>query len=143
MRLAPSILISLFLISCSNFGADQLEEKEQTIELSYIAWDCDCANWATVEDIRKYHDNFGDTLAELSMYIEAINESMALPDTLGYSGDLIKFTGHFYKEKGFPKGYHSFEDPEKARVFRYSTFQVIKSNYHNYKNPESFQGGEP
>ncbi len=123
----------MFLFSCTDFGEHKLEEKEQTIDLSYIAWACDCANWATQEDIRKYHDNLGDTLADLSIYVVPINDSLTLPDTLGYSGDIIKFTGHFYKEEGFPKGYNSFEDPEKARVFRYRAFQVIKSNYHEYK----------
>lgn len=124
-----SVLTFMFLISCSFLGEPELEEKEQTIELSYIAWASDCANWATVENIRKYHDNFGDTLAMLSIYIEPANENLTLPDSLGYNGDLIKFTGRFYKDEGLPKGYQSWETPDKARIFRYTKYQVIRSNF--------------
>lgn len=122
-----SLVAFVFLISCS--GNNELEEKEQIIELSYIAWGCDCANWATLEDIKKYHDNIGDTLAGLSVFIEPADESLILPDTLAYQGDIIKFTGQFYKGKGFPKEYKSFENPEKSRVFRYTKYEVLESNY--------------
>ncbi len=125
------LILSGFLILLSNCKTNELEEKEQTIELSYIAWACDCANWATVENIYKYNDNFGDTLSDLSVFIEPANESLKLPDTLGYNGDVIKFTGRFYKNKGFPKDYQSFENPKKARVFQYIKYQIIESNYKN------------
>lgn len=121
-----SILFILLLFSCSA----PVEEKEQTIELSYIAWACDCANWATLEDIHKFSDNIDDTLAKLSVFIEPATPGIKLPDTLGYNGDIIKFTGHFHKEKGVPAGYHSFEPVEKASVFRYTSYTVIKSNHH-------------
>ncbi len=95
-------LSSIFLLAC-NPGGNELEEKEQTIKLSYIAWTCDCANWATPEDIEKFYDNIGDSLAHLSIFIEAADSSLTLPDTLGFGGDLIRFTGRFYKKKGFQK----------------------------------------
>ena len=34
-----------------------LEDKTQTLELTYIAWACDCANWSTKEDLEKYSEN--------------------------------------------------------------------------------------
>jgi hypothetical protein len=129
MKKVIGILTITMLISCSDFKSNRLVEKEQTIELSYIAWACDCANWVTQEDIQKYHDTPGDTLANLSIFIEPADKSLSLPDTLGYNGDIIKFTGHFYKEKGLPKDYRSQENPDKASVFRYTKYQVIKSNY--------------
>lgn len=121
------------MISCSYFKKNTIDKEEQTIELSYIAWACDCANWATLDDIRKYNDNFGDTLADRSIFIEPADTSLILPDTIGYNGDIIKLTGHFYKEKGYPKGYSSDENPKKARVFRYTSYQVIVSNYKDSK----------
>lgn len=133
MKKVIGILTITILISCSDLKPNRLVEKEQTIELSYIAWACDCASWATLEDIRKYHDNSGDTLADLSIFIEPADTSLSLPDTLGYNGDIIKFTGQFYKEKGFPKEYRSQEKPDKARVFRYTKYQVIESNYKHSK----------
>lgn len=109
---------------------DKLEETEETIELSYIAWACDCANWAKLDDIEKYSDS-GDTLANLSVFIEPVNKSLELPDTLGYNGDVIRFTGRFYTKKGFPKDYQSFEQPDRARVFQYTSYKIIKSNHYD------------
>ena len=134
MKTTIAILITTLLISCSN----RLDEKEQSIELSYIAWACDCANWTTQGDIQKYADD-ADALAERSIFIEPADKSLTLPDTLGYSMDVIKFTGHFYKKKGFPKDYSSQENPDKARVFRYTKYQVIKSNYQESKVDTSAQ----
>ena len=127
------ISVLTLLISCSYFKTNSIEKKEQTIALSYITWACDCANWATIDDIRKYSDSDGDTLADRSIFIEPADPSLILPVTLGYNGDLVKFTGHFYKEKGFPKGYSSDENPDKARVFRYTKYQIIISNYKDAK----------
>ena len=126
------VLTSILFPACGP-GLNELDEKKQTINLSYVTWACDCANWATPEDIEKYNDNNGDSLAHLSIFIEPADSSLTLPDTLGYSGDLIRFTGRFYKKKGFPKGYESIEHPDKARVFRYTAYKVIYSNYRQFK----------
>ena len=123
-----------FLISCSEIGTNKLEEKEETIELTYIAWTCDCANWTSIEELKKYNpDNSDDSLAKISIFIEHADISQALPDTIGYTGDIIKLTGKFYKEKGFPKDYKSFENPDKARVFRYTSYKIVKSTYNEFK----------
>lgn len=106
-----------------------LEDKIKTLELTYIAWACDCANWSTDENLERYSENIGDTLASKSIFIEPANNSLKLPDTLGYSNDRIKFTGQFYNKIGFPKDYNSFQDPDKARVFRYTKYEVIRNNY--------------
>ncbi|MEO5645589.1 MAG: hypothetical protein ABIQ40_02985 [Bacteroidia bacterium] len=126
MKIFVSIISILFLFSCSN----PLEEKEETIELTYIAWGCECANWATTDDVDKYlNDNSGDTLYNRSIFIEPANSTLKLPDTLGFNGDLIKFTGHFHKQKGFPEGFHTDQPVDKARVFQYTSYKVITSNY--------------
>ena len=126
------ILAFLIFTSCSNKGG--LEEQQETLELQYIAWACDCANWATKEDLEKYADNVDNQLANRCIFIEPAHELLTLPNTLGYSSDIIKFTGQFYKNIGFPKNYKSSQYPDKARVFRYTEYEVVKSNYHNYKN---------
>ena len=108
---------------------NSLSDKVETIELTYIACACDWANWATKEDLEKYSENIGDTLAYQSIFIEPANQSLELPDTLSYSNDIIRFTGRFNKNKGFPKDYQSFENPYEARVFRYTDYEVVKSNY--------------
>lgn len=108
---------------------DKLQETEQTVELSYIAWACDCADWVIPEHAKKYYDNINDTLAKLSMYIEPENDKLKLPDSFYVSGNKIKFTGKFYKEKKFPKHYFSAELPGRAKVFRYTKYEIVKPFY--------------
>ncbi len=121
-----STLLLLFLSTSCSTHQSRLEDKEQTIELQYIAWGCDCANWATARDIAKYHDNAGDTLARLSIYVEPADSSLRLPGGIGQNGARVKFTGRFYKERGVPTNYSSVEDPDKARVFRYTRYIITK-----------------
>lgn len=116
---------------------NSLNGKMETIELTYIAWASDCANWATKEDLKKYSENIGDSLAHRCIFIEPANQSLELPDTLGYSNDIIKFTGQFYDKRGFPKDYKSLENPDEARIFRYTNYAVVKSNYREYHNLEN------
>ncbi len=123
----PILPFILFVVA--TFIPNKLEEMEQTIEVSHISWACDCADWVKLDDIKRYDDNLGDTLATLSIFIEPADKSLELTDTLGYNGDILKLTGRYYIKKGFPKGYYSFEQPEKARIFRYTKYEIIKSNY--------------
>lgn len=112
----------LFLFSCRE---NELNGKVQKVRCQYIAWACDCANWARLEDIKKYENAGGDTLADQCIFMEPANSSLILPDSLG-SKTVVEFTGQFYKKKGFPKGYSSVEMSDKARVFRYTKYQVIQ-----------------
>lgn len=106
-----------------------LENTIQTLDLMYVAWACQCANWVTKADIEKYQEN-SDKLAASAVFIEPADSAKDLPDTLAYSGDLIKFTGQFYKDKGYPKKYPKTEmQVDKAKVFRYTKYQVLRSNY--------------
>ena len=132
--LIPCLIAIPFLKSPVYKEKKSLNDNIETIELTYIAWACDCANWAKNEDLEKYSENINNALAKQSIFIEPANETIELPDTLGYSNDIIKFTGQFYNEKGFPKGFYSFQKPEKSRVFRYTEFEVIESNFKNYRD---------
>ncbi len=145
MKLKVSVVCMLLLACSSNnskpepgssndlaTNTNQLEGTSQNLELSYIAWACDCANWATEADIRSTGEN-QDSLSHKSVFIEPADSSLALPDTLGFSGDLIRFTGQFYKEKGYPKKYPLTEmKVEKAKVFRYTGYTVLRSNYKSF-----------
>jgi hypothetical protein len=110
-----------------------LEDTLRTLELTNTAWACQCANWGTAADIKRFEEN-KVKLADTYIFIEPADISLELPDTLGYQSDLIRFTGQFYKEKGYPKNYPKTEmEVDTARVFRYTKFEVLKSNYNNYK----------
>lgn len=119
----------LFVFSSCSPGTKKLEDKVQTVRFHYIAWACDCANWATGSDIARYEDQ-GDQLADHSVFIEPANQALTLPDTLGCNGDIIVLTGQYYVEKGFPKNFRSDEPVDKAKVFRYTAYKIIESNYH-------------
>ena len=110
-----------------------LEDTTLTLDLEYIAWACQCAEWATPSDIEKHQDT--GKLSEHSIFIEPVDTSLQLPDTLGYSGDLIRFTGRFYKDKGYPKHYPKTEmQVDKAKVFQYSNYKILRSNYRDFVN---------
>jgi hypothetical protein len=139
-------IICLLLVACSSntikSGDDNndyyptytkdLEDTVRTLDLSYISWACQCANWATEADINKSQKD-GYKLADKSIFVEPADSSLELPDTLGYSGDLIRFTGQFYKDKGYPKNYLKTEmQVDKAKVFHYRKYQIPKSNYRDF-----------
>jgi hypothetical protein len=135
MKLSP-IILALFLAACgAHRQADavtreeDLEDSTRTIALQHITFACDCANWATEFDIKKYTNDSTDDIASHAVFIEPADSTLALADTLGYNGDLIRFTGRFYKEKNYPKGYNTEEPVDKAPVFRYTRYEVLKSNY--------------
>lgn len=126
----------LLLTACST-QQNKLSGKTETIEFYYIMWACECANWATLADIDKYDGDSRDELSEHCVFVEPASKSLTLPDTLGYSGDIIQFTGQYYIDKGYPNNYvRSEQQVDKARVFRYTSFKVIKSNHHDYIDEE-------
>ena len=96
-------------------------------------WACACANWTTLDDINKYQNK--GSLEDHCIFVEPVDKKLILPDTIGYSGDIVEYTGQFYIDKGFPKNYIQNEEPvEKAKVFRYSTYKIIKSNFRDFIN---------
>jgi hypothetical protein len=135
MRLLKLIitLSLIFLYSCSN-NLVELENKIEDIEIEYLAGSTDCSNWVLLTDMKKY-ENQTDNLAHCIISIEAAQSNLMLPDTLGYAGDVIKFTGRFYKNKGFSKSCKNRKFTEIGSVFQYTQYVVIKSNYSMYHTP--------
>ena len=122
------LLLSFFFLACEKKQSIIL--PKQKINLQYVAWACECANWTTLEDVTQIQDE--NILAKKSIFIEAESDDKELPDTLGYNGDIIEFTGSFYPDLGYPKNYVKTEQKvEKARIFKYSEYKVINSNYKN------------
>jgi hypothetical protein len=107
---------------------NKLDSNALTIRITHIDWACECADWVTVSDFNK-SDSTG-RLEDYCFFIEPANKGLTLPDTIGYSGDIIELTGQFYKNKSFPKGYTLREmSTDKARVFRYTNYKIIVSNH--------------
>ena len=121
-----------FLIKHQDFtptANNNLEPRIYNLNLERVMISCACAHWAPLEDIRKREKHESDS-SDIYMFIEPANPDLELPDTLAYGSDIIQFTGQFYMKKTYPKGYDAAEEPvEKARVFRYTKYKVLHSNY--------------
>ena len=124
----PLIII---LTSCSG-GKDypvDLSEKIDTVDLHYMAWACACADWAFETDIDKFGDSNLDSLAIMSVFIEAAKADLVIPEEYKNSccGNTIRFVGQFYHDWGISRTYDiEFEKPALARVFRYTHYELIK-----------------
>lgn len=124
-------MLILISISCSNpskYYPKDLSDKIDTIELSYMGWACDRAEWALQENIERYDGNINDSLAIMSIFIEAEKPELILPDRYKMpTSNKIRFIGRFYKDWGISRDYEKqFVTPDKARVFRYSKYELIK-----------------
>ncbi len=109
-------------------NTSQLEDRAQTLELMYVSWFCPCANWITENEYKRYKDT--GILSDQTFFVEPASQDLTIPDTIGYAGDLVKFTGQFYSEKGYPKNLvKSDEMPiKRAKVFRYTNYKILRSN---------------
>lgn len=104
-----------------------LSDNIETIEVSYIAWACDCANWLPIP--RKNPD--AEILDTDCIFIEPASPDLEVPDSY-WKGETsekkVRLTGSYYQTKGIPKDYSMNTDikPDKALVFRYTKIEVVK-----------------
>jgi hypothetical protein len=111
-----------------------LDQRIYTLKIQRIQFSCDCADWATVENARKYNKQHTDDDHDIFMFLEPADKQLRLPDTVGYQGDIVQVTGQFYTKNTYPRGYDTEESVDKGRVFRYTKFKVLKSNYRKEEN---------
>ena len=116
----------LFQCSCSSNQPKQLSGKIETLDVMYINWACDCADF--IEQGR-YIDN--EPNDEDLFFIEPAHDSLKIPDeyfSTGHFDYYLRLSGQFYVDKGIPDSYEQKtpEKPEKARVFRYDSYELIK-----------------
>lgn len=125
------ILGLILLASCSD-QPTKLTEKTVTIEVTYINWACDCADFIEV----KYYNDNPDYVAkeEDCIFIEPANNDKKIPEEYYENGHFeyyLRLTGQFYKDKGIPNSYDrktvgNLGKPKKSRVFRYYNFELVK-----------------
>lgn len=131
----PLVLGCCFFISCGTSNSDAPHGAQDTVRFQYVAWACECAQWATLEDIRKYGNDVNtDSLEIMSVYLEPANDSVILPDSIGFANDVVELYGYYLPEKGFPNNKSPGDGAEKARVFRYSNFRIIESHHYETMN---------
>ncbi|MBC7863418.1 MAG: hypothetical protein IAF38_10615 [Bacteroidia bacterium] len=102
-----------------------LDEKIDTLVLNYMAYACDCPQWADTAYL-KFRDSIFIINAH-SYYLE--QGSLKLPDFFSDNPwNKVKFIGRFYKGRGFPIGSsEKFIDPNppKGKVFRFYSYEYI------------------
>ena len=129
LRFALVVILPVFFAALLKFSVDfrnnELVGLEQSIELNYISWACDCANWAETKIINENLDDY-DRLSSNCYFIEPATDDLVLPDSFHVSDNHIVFTGQFYRYPKFPKGYYSQEHPDPALVFRYTAYKIKK-----------------
>jgi hypothetical protein len=124
------------MLSCAR--SNNLDGKIQTIKLEHIDVFCACADWIRPDD-RAKSDHL-ESMDRYLIFIEPADKSLLLPDTIGYNGDLVEFSGQFYRNEGYPENYKVTEEKaDRARVFRYSSYKVIRSNYRRIVKSEKTQ----
>ena len=100
----------------------------ETIEVSYINWACDCADFI---DRRYYHDNPEyQAKEEDCIFIEASDIALEIPVDYydnGHFESYLRLSGQFYEDKGIPDAYvqKTPDEPRKAKVFRYDSFELV------------------
>jgi len=107
----------------------KLSATTETIELNYVNWACDCANF--IETKHAQNDPNYETREEDCIFIEPANAKLKLPERYFEKGHFerkLRLTGQFYLKKGIPRFYEQKtpEKPVPARVFRYTEFEMVK-----------------
>ncbi|GAB3515512.1 MAG TPA: hypothetical protein VGE24_12750 [Emticicia sp.] len=109
-----------------------LSNKRETIEVGYVMWSCDCADF--VETKNHKSDDF--------IFIEAADPSLIVPEEFYASGHFtrnLRLTGQFYKKEGVSRTYElkTPQKPEWARVFRYDKIEIVdRKPYPENYNPQ-------
>lgn len=126
MQLKPIffLLFMLSLVSC-NRQSDELSEKVETIEVSYVNWACNCADFIETGYSEK------EIKEENCIYLEAADPRQTIPSGYfsgGHFTHKLRLTGQFYKKSGVSKDYEPKTEgtSEPARVFRYTQVEWIK-----------------
>lgn len=106
---------------------DDLSNKTETIEVSYVAWACACANWLPIP--RENPD--AEILDTDCIFIEAATDEVKVPESFfdeNYNSKKLRITGNFYNEEGISRTYESptSQKPDKAKVFRYTKIEVLE-----------------
>lgn len=104
------------------FSPKELDDNKSSILVTNINYACECANWRLVKINNKLN------LKEEDIYLEPFDKSKIIPDSVKY-GSEIQLYGNFYLKKSFPKNYYSNQNPDKARVFRYSDFKIVNYGF--------------
>jgi hypothetical protein len=115
---------------------NKLTDKVENLEISYHIIGCACPNWIRTKDEGSTDTN--KTFKDFYFYIEPAHDSLEIPNYFEPYRHYVKVKGRFYEREDYPQGTIEMEEPmPKAKVFRYSKFEVIDNP--NFKPDSKFQ----
>jgi len=128
-RIICVILGVLFISGCNSQQPTRLSGKIETIEVAYVNWACDCADYIETKYFSVNPDY--EIMEEDCIFIEPSNPDKKIPESYYYDGHstyYLKLRGQFYLDKGVPDSYErkTPETPKQARVFCYDSFQLVE-----------------
>lgn len=124
-----TFILGLIGVTSCNDQPTKLSGVTKMIEVSYVNWACDCADFI---ETKFYKDNPDyEAKEEDFIFIEPSNKDNKIPDDYYNKGHFefhLKLSGQFYNDKGVPNSYDrkTPEKPEKAKIFRYDRFELVK-----------------
>lgn len=120
------------LIGCRNDQPKTLSGKIEIIEVQYINWACDCADYIETKYFKS--DSIYEILEEDCIFIEPANKDLKMPYSYfrkDYHDFYLKLKGQFYEDKGIPDSYERKVpelQPQKAKVFHYDSYEYVKKD---------------
>ncbi|MDR0196216.1 MAG: hypothetical protein LBI73_13930 [Myroides sp.] len=107
-----------------------LSNKEEVINVMYVNWACDCANFIDVSLLQE-----GKDIDEKDcIFIEPNADELTInSDTLYHKqfDYYLRLKGQYYIDEGVPSSYERkivepLMAPNKAKVFRYTAYEFIR-----------------
>ncbi len=114
-----------------------LNEDTDTLELTYIAYACDCQHWVDSREYKRVSEHNRNckssreykevNLDTHGYYLEPADSSLEIKWNAVVNNNRYRFIGRLHKQKGLPEG-ETFQDPDppKGKVFRYYGFEILK-----------------
>lgn len=125
LKLFLILLFGVLLINSCSDQPKELSGKVEVIEVHYIAWACDCARFI---ETKYYDDPNYEVLAEDCIFIDPSSLNLVIPESYDPFEYNLKLKGQYYLDKGIPDSYPRTGNQmmEKARVFRYDSFEFVR-----------------
>ncbi|MDJ1495336.1 hypothetical protein QNI19_20520 [Cytophagaceae bacterium DM2B3-1] len=119
------IILSLLFLT---YSCSPLEEQEQTIEMMWVGWACDCPNWIKPTDLALVDSSGYDCEKEgTCIDIVPASSDLKIPEEHWQQPDgwhHFRFTGRFYTTKRPSLGNDRIV---WAKTFRYTKYEYILS----------------
>ena len=123
-----SLILIIFILPSCGDQQKQLSDKSETIEVTYVNWACDCADFI---ETKFYKENLNyEAKEEDCIFIEPAQLNNKVPDSFfsnNHFEKMLRLTGHFYTDKGVPENYDlkTPEKPREAKIFRYDRLEIV------------------